>query len=209
MAEVDAEHRHAGRAGELGGPQEGAVAAEDEHQLGAVRGAVVRRRPRPGRRPQAAASSASIRTSKPGVAQLLGRVGPPVARSGRATVCATSRTDLIAPPACHGSSIASSAICDRRRRATRVLAQPHEEFHVARRARQRAAHHAAVRQPELGRAPRPRRRPRRPAGAGSRTTPPLPSRSRPTSNCGLTIGTRSPSGRRCRRPARAAPAAAR
>ena len=31
--------------------------------------------------------------------------------------------------------------------------------------------------------------------AGSRTTPPLPSRSLPTSNCGLTISTRSPSGR--------------
>src|SRR5262249_36027774 len=30
--------------------------------------------------------------------------------------------------------------------------------------------------------------------AGSRTTPPAPTRSRPTSNCGLTIGTRSPPG---------------
>ena len=48
-----------------------------------------------------------------------------------------------------------------------------------------------------GRAPAPPRRPRpaRPAAAPDRAPPrPQPSRSRPTSNCGLTIGSSSPSG---------------
>lgn len=37
-AEVDAEHRHAGGAGELGAAQQGAVAAEDDEEFTAVEG---------------------------------------------------------------------------------------------------------------------------------------------------------------------------
>jgi hypothetical protein len=38
VAEVDAEQRHAGRAGELGAAQDAAVAAEDDDQLAALGG---------------------------------------------------------------------------------------------------------------------------------------------------------------------------
>ena len=44
--------------------------------------------------------------------------------------------------------------------------------------------------------PRRHRRTASARNAGSRTTPPAPTRSRPTSNCGFTISTRSPSGAR-------------
>ena len=87
-----------------------------------------------------------------------------------------------------------AVISSRGQRRRSSAAQPQEEFHVARRAGQRAA---ARRRRPASRARRPRRRRATTASArsaGSRTTPPAPSRSRPTSNCGLTIGSRSPSG---------------
>ena len=90
-------------------------------------------------------------------------------------------------------------------------AQPQEVLDVARRAGQRAGGHA---RPRPGRA---RRAPPR-ATVGDRLAPGAPARgrrrprrarSRPTSNCGLTIGTRSASGVGAPRPAPAAPGAAR
>ena len=72
-------------------------------------------------------------------------------------------------------------------------AQPEEELDVARGPRQWAGRDRPAPQPHL--LPRTRRPPtasaRRPR---SRTTPPLPTRSFPTSNCGLTISASSPSG---------------
>ena len=73
----------------------------------------------------------------------------------------------------------------------RALGQPHERLQVARRPRQPGGGEA-----QHGRAQRPPARRRRHAtasrrSAGSRTTPPLPTRSRPTSNCGLTIARQS------------------
>ena len=69
MPEVDAEHRHPRRPGQLGGPQQRAVAAEHDHDLAAGGGLlVVRRRPRRPAGPSSAASSASTRTLMPAAA---------------------------------------------------------------------------------------------------------------------------------------------
>ena len=71
------------------------------------------------------------------------------------------------------------------------LGAPDEALEVARRARAALTSNTAVRP---ARAPSPPRRPRRarPGGrAASRTTPPFPTRSRPSSNCGFTSASRS------------------
>ena len=120
---------------------------------------------------------------------------------------ASARRSLLGHgPASHRGPADSAGRPRRRRASGAPRPQPQEELDVARRPGQRARRHRRAPQPERrGR----RRRPRRTASArsaGSRTTPPAPTRSLPTSNCGLTISTRSPSGVGARRPARAAPA---
>ena len=191
MAEVHAEHRHAGRAGELGGAQERPVATEGEDDLATRpphRRSPRRRSTSPTQ--HSAASEASIRTSRPESRSWSIAWFASVTIVRRAA-WATNSTDLT-------RSASSSADDDRSQvvlaHAVGVAPQPQEEFHVARRPRQRAADDAGRRPPEAGRRPGRRRRPRRRAPAG-RARPRRRRAGRgPTSNCGFTIGTRSPSG---------------
>ena len=74
-----------------------------------------------------------------------------------------------------------------------VAPQPQEELDVAGRAGQRAGHDPGGAPAERGGGARPPRATAWTRCSGSRTTPPAPSRSRPTSNCGFTIGSRSAS----------------
>ena len=71
---------------------------------------------------------------------------------------------------------------------------------------QRAGRHRPGAPAARGRGRRPPSATASARSAGSRTTPPLPTRSLPTSNCGLTISTRSPSARRHADQRRRAPA---
>ena len=75
----------------------------------------------------------------------------------------------------------------------RAAAQPEEELDIARRAGQRARDHPGDAQAQLGGGRRHVRAPRRPAERGRARRPPGRPCSLPTSNCGFTIGTRSPS----------------
>ena len=88
---------------------------------------------------------------------------------------------------------AARRVRGRRARPSRAgLGQPDERLAVALRAR--AGPRTRSRAPRrrlLARGARPRPRAPRGAVGGSRTTPPLPTRSRPTSNCGLTIASAS------------------
>ena len=174
------------------------------HSLGAAFSAVTSSTPWPSGRSSSLASSSSIRTTSP------------CAVSEDATALATSRAS--SRPVWASSRMRRTASGSSRSRVhllTRhpqgrgtghlgrdrvpvdlglTRTQPEEELHVARRARaagswsRRGRPSHAARQTRATALTASARSPR------SRTTPPLPSRSLPTSNCGLTIRARSPSG---------------
>ena len=201
-------------AGELGGAQDRAVAAEDQASSQPRAGVGVggrrprsRRRSRRGRVPSSAASaaeqpdqqpvrrSATGRTRGPRRGRPRGRCARPAGRAARRRRLRHSRVHLLTRRPRSGAVRATSARTSSASIVGRAPAQPQEELDVARRARQRAG---GDRRGPPAAPRRPRRRPRATASArssGSRTTPPLPTRSWPTSNCGLTISTRSPSAR--------------
>ena len=184
-----------GLAGQLGRAQDRAVTAQHEHDLGAGgRGGVERgtparrsaRCPRPRRRgpaPRRPRPAAGARPAGPRATWRRVRCGRRAAPSGSPAHPLTAVPRRTAPQ--------EVRLVQRRRPG----AQPQEVLHVAARPGQRAGHHAAHAQPERRRPARRRRAPPSARSAGSRTTPPDGSRSRPTSNCGLTIGSRSASGR--------------
>ena len=209
MAEVHPEQRGAALAGQLRGPQDRAVAADDD------------RRPRSRRRRRAVGSTTStswiqvqvvglVREQPDGDAVLVQRRGRTSAATSRASarpvwaITSTRRSSgvlsgsVTVPPSHRGPP---GPRCDVPRRGSRPppprarrLPQPEEELDVARRARA-AGWWSPPARPSRGVRPRPL--PRSTASARrsrSRTTPPLPTRSLPTSNCGLTISARSPSG---------------
>ena len=207
VPEVHPQHRRTGAAGQLRGAQDGAVAADHDDQLAVRAGVRVDRRPRSSPRPARARARpprrASSRTTSPCAVSAFAKARA-TSRASSRPVWATSSTRRVG---C-GRSSRLHPLTRRPRRGggahrgvdgvlvegRRAAAQPQEELDVPRRPGQRAGRHHA-------RAPAAPRRPRRPRlatvsarSAGSRTTPPLPSRSLPTSNCGLTISARSPSG---------------
>ena len=206
--------------GELGAAQQGAVAAEHDDQLAA-------RRPRPRRRATtvdvgqvaaAPASSASTRDRDPGARRAAARrpaaererlpAGRCARRAGRV---ALGRGPAMPPTPAHDgpardgaprSRAGSSGGASRRsqRKYSTLPAGPGSGLAVT----------PATPEPELlARRRGDLARPPRPAAPGRAPRRPRRAASRPTSNCGLTISTRSRVRRRARPPARAAPAAAR
>ena len=192
LAEVDAEQRRLRRPGQLGGAQEGAVAAEREDDLRALGGRrpgrPAPRRAGPGRRPP----------RRPPAPRSRPRSGP------RATVRACSvlrrRPVWVTSSAVRLTGHLLPSLRSRpphRRTRSSPAARPGATIRRTRRCRwpgQRAGRHAGHPEPEPGAPPRPRRAPPRPAAPGRAPRRPDPTRSLPTSNCGLTISTRSPSG---------------
>ena len=192
VAEVDPEQRRPARSGELGGSQQGAVTAEHDDQLAPLgsRGLGGDRR-RPGQR-QLVGLVGQHEHRDPGVARTAGRrraprAAPPAGRCGRRTARGVASVVTMVPP------------------RQRVVPLPGRR--VARRAGATGSTRRCPSDPATG-WPSPPTTPKpwsayaasatSPTAAarrsGSRTTPPAPSRSRPTSNCGLTISTRSASG---------------
>ena len=192
-------------AGQLRGAQQGAVAAEHQHDLGALaqpgRPSTTR-----GATPAAVVDRpATARTRRSSIAHRDRRRA--VSRRGRRLRPASS--DSSAPP---GVQDDQHLARHRRVRAPRAAVQLHCSPDVVRvRRRRRGATTGRTPRcqparatgspprraaPARGRAPPRRPRERGPAAAPGRgPRRPRPSRSRPTSNCGLTIGSRSPSGR--------------
>ena len=197
MAQVDPEQRRAASRGRISAPRR-MVPSPPSTTTSSL--------PSSGRRRLRQRSDCSA--SRGSIAAVLGRRGPttipavaqpfdqPVAAptaAGRPVWVSTATrrlralraTSRAAPGHVTGPAYPTAAL--RRREQQEVL-------HVPRRPRQRARPHGAPRpaaalpRPRRPRGPRPRR-----AQAVARTTPPGPSRSLPTSNCGLTISTRSPS----------------
>ncbi len=198
-AEVDAEHRHPGGAGELGAAQQGAVAAQHDDQLAALRPS----RARSGRRvPPSAGSGRSAASSRqqphPDTAAQQAVHDPLGAADRRVTAGVGEQEDgtVAGSVALHRSTgpLRHSSVDVGRVQRGGAGAQPQKVLHVPGRPGQRAG----------GDARAPPARARRPVPATFRTlsarswvlrtTPPLPSRSLPTSNCGLTISTKSASG---------------
>ena len=153
MPEVDAQQRHPGGPRQLGGPQDGAVAAEDEHDLGAL-GA-----PRPALddpRPQVPGRSVAMTSAH---SSSMARNRMPCLASCIATSAAVRR--LVGRPACRTTSTSRVTTDPSRRRAASaasptvaaVAAQAEEELDVARRAGQRARDRSGQPQAQL-----PRRR---------------------------------------------------
>ena len=200
-AQVHPEQRHPARPGHLRGPQQRAVAAQHQHHLGALgaaRPAVDDARLQPvgqvavghlgpllGEHPQPDA----------GRGQPTGDGGRGAPVGGPADVQDQQTSRVIASlggPSSHRDGAASpvadvlavprrAAGSTRRCRTARAAGWP------PRRAAQPSARAAAATSPSAAsRSP------------GSRTTPPAPEPLRPTSNCGLTIGSSSPSGRGAR-----------
>ena len=211
MAEVDPEQRGAALAGQLGGPQDRAVAADDDDEL-AVRGGARRvgsttstlgevQLQLGGLVARAAATAMPCVVQRP--AELARRRRGPRARPVWA-ITRTRRSSAVLRGWSRSHPLTGEPPgprCDVPRRRSRssptvagAAAQPEEELDVARRPGQRAGGDR-LGAPAAARGGR--RRPRSTASARrsrSRTTPPLPTRSLPTSNCGLTISARSPSG---------------
>ena len=197
-AEVDAHERGVGVAGQLGGAQERAVTAEDHHDLG-VAGGLRRRRARPRRRrsrgPAPRRRAAGRRCRRRSAGRPSVRASSTMSRRPVCTASRTRRGCLRAPALVPSVTAAPPPLLD-------GPGPPAA-------ARRRGAATGRTPRCQPGRAadwPPPRRSPSRgtprPAPtsrtawtrcSGSRTTPPAPSRSRPTSNCGLTIGSRSAS----------------
>ena len=208
VAQVDPQHRGACPLGELGGAQDGAVAADDQ---------------RPARSRRSRASAPVISTP------VAGRVELEVAGLLRPSSRTTMPLAVSALPKARATSRASSRpvwATSRTRRSRRARGWSRVHL-LTRDPRRVGARDGAVdvvvrdgRRPRRSqrknstlpdgpgsglvatlRAPQPFRAaaaatPRTASArcSGSRTTPPLPTRSLPTSNCGLTISARSPSG---------------
>ena len=160
--------------------QDGAVAAEHDHQLDAVR-----RGDRLGQRPH--------RVRRAGARA--GR-GPPRAarrRCRRRSAPRPAGSRRRWPPAdpCGSARRPSGSL--RVALWTRSPGTAYEVLLVAGRSGQPARHLGDDPPAVLGQRPRPTRSIAARCRAGSSTTPPLPSRSRPTSNCGLTSSSIRPS----------------
>ena len=222
MPEVDAEQGCAGAVGQLGRPQDGAVATDDQRELAVVadrraRGRLPRRCRAPGGRAPWPRPPAGVRRAPAAPARPRPHPrphAPPRARCGRAAGCGVRR-----PGRC------------------RSRGQPFDPAPPVRRvgpprSRSRPGPPAPRRHAARGRTPRSPTDPAagsssrhaRPAATGggprdrldsfgpvprSRTTPPLPRRSLPTSKCGLTISDEVTVGPGRPRSARPAPASAR
>ena len=166
--------------------------------------------------PRSAASSSSIRTWKPADSSSSLTCAGPVDHVPPAGVRDQQRVPAHLPLLERTRPRPSPAQLRRSPLALRALALAHGPTTVASRPGPPAARRGAARgrtrrcppgpaagcaitpaqpQPELVRRGRDTSRTASARSAGSRTTPPAPTRSRPTSNCGLTIGSRSPSGR--------------
>ncbi len=152
--------------------------------------------------PMSVASSARTRTSTPASCRRRTTRRAASAVDGR-PVWATSSTERVTGAASHrprGAARAATADPRGRRaggRPRRAVARRRAAAGSTPRCRSDRAAGWRRRPPPRARARRRRRRPARTASArraGSRTTPPLGSRSRPTSNCGFTIGSRSAPG---------------
>ena len=185
MPEVDAEQRHGRPARELGRAQDRPVAAEhdrelERRQVGGV-GVLGGQHRLDARALELAHHLAGGRPRPP-----RGRRGSRPGRAGspgplRASASTAARDPVDAGPRRRASPLAAVGATRRTRRCrsgpaagcARRRAPPA-------RARRRRARHRATASTH---------------SAGQRTTPPEPSRSRPTSNCGFTISSRSASGR--------------
>ena len=224
-AEVDPEQRGPGGPGQLGRAQERAVAAEHQHHLAAGRGRLVRRH----RLDVGDAEIGRLVLEHPdleaGRQQQLADLAGPVDHVPPAGVRDQQRVPAHLPllertrprPSPGSALVAPRSRCEPSRSLT---APPPSRSRPGPPAARRGAARGRTRRcppaPAAGcgsspgcRAPArtPGRATVRIASArscGSRTTPFAPTRSRPTSNCGFTIGSRSSA--RCRRPAPAAPA---
>src|SRR5690606_4453414 len=193
-AEVDAEHGDPGGPGELGAAQQGAVTAEHDQQLAAVqalRGGLLDGLHVAGQR-QVARLVLQHPHAEPGVQQSLdhqfrtadGRGPPGVGEQENSTSSVLGQRGPSATA--RSTSAASSAPAPARshRKYSTFPDGPGSGLAVTPFAPSPSSHAVAA---------TPRTASAR--SSGLRTTPPLPSRSRPTSNCGFTIITRSASGR--------------
>src|SRR6185503_13648028 len=192
VAEVDAEQRHTGGAGQLGGPQHGAVAAEDQHDLRAL-GA-----PRPSLddpRPEVLRQVGGddlgpllLDGAQPDA--VLGQLGRDIgggAQVGRAPRVQDdqhlARHDGPLSTAWDKVSSPTSLPSRRRQRKNSTLPDgPGNGLATAPASRRPSPRAAATTSRNAAS-----------RNAGSRTTPPAPNRCLPTSNCGFTIGSSTPS----------------
>ena len=222
MAEVDAEQWRAALARQLGRPQDRAVTADDDDDL-AVRGGVGVGRDHLDLG-SASASSVGLLGQQPRGQPVLGEAPAELTRHlacvGAPDVGDHQDAALVGGGAAgHGPSLSSGA--PRIRRTTYLVERsrpppPPPGRGAATRSTPRCRPGRAAGWWSPPRAPQPRSAASRATSetasarsSGSRTTPPRPTRPLPTSNCGFTISTRSPSSARSRRAARRAPAAAR
>ena len=194
MAEVDAEQRRPATAGPSSAarssvPSPPSTTTSSQPSAAAGPCGDDRRRPAAS---SSAASSASTRTLDAGRRRTAAAASRTARSASARPVCPTSRTHVASAghdgPAATAAS--SRAVVERRRAPT----QPQEVLDVARRPGQRAGGHAGHTQPELVVRRRRHRRDRvgpqlRLADDAAGAEPLAP-----TSNCGLTIGTRSASG---------------
>ena len=192
VAEVDAEQRHTGGPGQLGGPQHRAVAAEDQHDLGALgaprpplddpRPEVLRqvggRRPRP-TPPRWPATGCRAWPAEPRPRRrCAGWSGAP--RAGRPAPRASRRPLSTAWD--KASSPTSLAVATQARKNSTLPDGPGNGLATAPASRRPSPRAAATTSRNAAS-----------RNAGSRTTPPAPNRCLPTSNCGFTIGSSTPS----------------
>src|SRR5690606_7480764 len=187
--EVDAQQRYADGPGELGGAQQGAVSAERDHDLRALGRGRSRRGGRHARQvevghlvghhPHREAGRDQVPRHRPGV---LG-AGPPAGVGHQQR--AAGHVDTPAPLAAARTRSGSTGGASRRshRKISMLPAGPGSGLATTP-ATPRPSASAAAATPSTASA----------RWAGSRTTPPAPTRPRPTSNCGLTSSSRSPSG---------------
>ena len=209
-AEIDTQHGDFDVAGEFGGAQERAVAAEHEYHLAAFGGAFVGvddldfdaervacrraqdtsapdRRPRPQAHARPIPLSPSTFSTRRAVSVASSRPGVHDQQYG-AFACHCGPSATARRTACSSCSPASgpSVRARRRRKYSTLPDGPGSGLDVT----------STVCQPSSAARRGDRRAPRRPADRGSVTTPPGPTRSLPTSNCGFTMGTISASDRR-------------
>ena len=205
-AEIDAQHRYFDVAGELGGAQERAVAAEDEDQFAAFGGAVVGVD-----HLDLHAEGTHVvgrQVHRPAVDGFCGEHAQANAVVAQHFLHAASDLGgLIATGVHHEQDGAFARHCGPSATAWRTARssafalqrtvgprpQPQEVLDVAGWTRQRAGGDTDGVPPEFGGPARDSKHRLRAQRRGRDTTPPAPTRSLPTSNCGFTIGTISAS----------------